>query len=163
MQLYHIAILWVLVCAAISYRHLWLLCMGSYITLTSFNYCVCAAISHRYPLITVYVQLYHIDILWLLCICSYITLTSFNYCVYAAISHWHPLITVYVQLYHIDILWIMHIIYIKKSRWINVIFFLEHELPLLVMFLKNQYAFGLNGFVCVCHTNLSTLLAELQR
>jgi hypothetical protein len=113
-QLYHTDILWVL-------------CMCSCITLTFFECCVCAGISHWHPSSTVYVQVYHIAILWVLCTCSYMTLTSFEYCVCAAIWHWHPLSTVYVQLYDIDILWILHTIRIckRESRYINVIFFLS--------------------------------------
>ena len=153
------------ICAALSHWHplttvsmelyhsdiLWVLRMCSYITLISFGYCVCAAISHWYPLSTAYVQLYHTDILWVLRLCSYITLISFEYSVCAAISHWYPLSTAYVQLYHTDILWVLHIIHVKK-RYINVIFFLAYELTLLVIFLKNQCSFGLNG--CVCLINL---------
>ena len=67
-QLYHIDILWVLR-------------MCRYITLTSFAYCACAAISHWHPLSTAYMQLYHTDILWLLCMCSYITSISIEYCI----------------------------------------------------------------------------------
>ena len=89
---------------------------ASMLTTRRLKLSMCLAISHWHPSITVYVQLYHIDILWILCMCSYITLTlstvyvqlyqltSCECCTCATISHWHPSITVDVQLYHIDIL-----------------------------------------------------------